>query len=246
MADLCKTAASGKPALPRLIPPDALGSRATARNGTGGKHILPNRHPARDLTQHTEAPDRTLLRRDQQRRRAAIPPAAAKHAARRVARYLWGLPELARARRIAVYAAVGGELSCEPFAREAWRRGRRLYLPILAGRALRFGPYDPRGQLVPNRFGIGEPSAGPQVSARALDVVLAPLVAFDATGQRLGMGGGYYDRTLRRRSASRRWRRPLVIGIAHACQQVARIDGRAWDVPLDAVVTDRVVKKFAR
>jgi len=163
-----------------------------------------------------------------------------------VSRHVWRLPELARARRIAVYLAVGGELSCEPFVREARRRSRRLYLPVLVGRALRFGPYDRGGRLAANRFGIGEPSAGPRVSARALDVVLAPLVAFDATGQRLGMGGGYYDRTLRHRSAPARWRRPLVIGVAHACQQVACLEARAWDVPLDVVVTDRDVKKFNR
>ncbi len=201
---------------------------------------------APDLAQDSEAPDRTLLRREQRQRRAAIPPAAARAAARRVNRYLWRLPELARARRIAVYAAVGGELSCKPFVREAWRRGRAVYLPILVGHALRFGAYDPHERLMPNRFGIHEPATGPRVPARALDVVLAPLVAFDETGQRLGMGGGYYDRTLRHRSLPKRWRRPLVIGVAHACQQVSRLEARAWDVPLDLVVTDRAVKKFVR
>jgi 5-formyltetrahydrofolate cyclo-ligase len=92
-----------------------------------------------------------------------------------------------------------------------------------------------------NRFGIPEPtSKGRHIRpARHLDVLLVPLVGFDSTGNRIGMGGGYYDRTLAFLNRRRQWRRPRLIGIAHECQRVAAIEPRAWDVPLQAVATER-------
>jgi 5-formyltetrahydrofolate cyclo-ligase len=94
-----------------------------------------------------------------------------------------------------------------------------------------------------NRFNIPEPTLRNRRLRLAwtLDLLLVPLVGFDAGGNRLGMGGGFYDRTLSYLSHRTYWRRPRLIGIAHECQRVAELRLRPWDVPLDMVVTERQV-----
>jgi 5-formyltetrahydrofolate cyclo-ligase len=82
--------------------------------------------------------------------------------------------------------------------------------------------------------------------ARALDLLFVPLVAFDDAGNRLGMGGGYYDRTLAYLRLRRHWYRPRVIGLAHTLQRVASLPKNAWNVPVDAVVTERTVHRVER
>jgi len=131
------------------------------------------------------------------------------------------------------------------WVRRAWRRGcPALYLPVLNDRPaprLRFARYLPGMPLVPNRFGILEPSLPRRalLPARAIDLLLMPLVAFDVGGNRLGMGGGYFDRTLAFRRRARLWRRPRLVGVGYAFQQVTALPTAPWDVPLDAVVTER-------
>ena len=92
-----------------------------------------------------------------------------------------------------------------------------------------------------NRFGIAEPPASnPHIQPEDIDAVLAPLVAFDDQGHRLGMGGGYYDRFLPRLNAGT----PLI-GVAFACQQYEQpLPREAWDVPLHAVVTENGVLEW--
>jgi 5-formyltetrahydrofolate cyclo-ligase len=102
-----------------------------------------------------------------------------------------------------------------------------------------FVGWRPGGELRRNRFGIGEPR-GPRLPWRRLDLVLLPLVAFDAGGGRLGMGGGFYDRTFAALRARRgQWQRPALVGLAHGFQRVAALPREAWDVPLAAVATER-------
>ena len=71
-----------------------------------------------------------------------------------------------------------------------------------------------------------------------MDVILLPLVAFDRKGYRLGMGGGYYDRSLAFRRSRQQWRRPRLIGVAHSCQQHPGLPQQHWDVPLDCIITE--------
>ncbi len=108
---------------------------------------------------------------------------------------------------------------------------------------MQFVPFTPQTPMVKNRFGILEPRSRQKISPQQLDVVLLPLLAFDQQGNRLGMGGGYYDRTfafLRQKA----WRkRPLLIGIAHDFQQVAELEHAPWDVPLAMVVNNNTVIK---
>lgn len=179
-------------------------------------------------------------------RRRALGIADRHHAADAVAAVLRRLPLWRRARRVGVYMPADGELDVLRAVTGAHRTTRRVYLPVVprhAGR-LAFRPWETHTPLRPNRFGIPEPAAGTAVPATRLDVVLTPLVAFDARGNRLGMGGGFYDRTFAGQARGRRWRRPRLIGVAYDFQRVDRLDARAWDVPLDAVITERGLLRF--
>jgi 5-formyltetrahydrofolate cyclo-ligase len=171
---------------------------------------------------------------------AAEQRAHAEAAARRLARE----PRVLKAKRLAFYCAADGELDPRPLLqRLPSRRGRLCYLPVLrrhaAGR-LWFVRWQRGERLRPNRFGIPEPSRrGRRIrGAQSLDLVLMPLVGFDADCNRIGMGAGYYDRSLAFLRHRMHWRRPLLIGLAHECQRVERIAPRPWDIPLDAVVSE--------
>ena len=186
---------------------------------------------------------RAALRRELRARRRALTARDRAAAARSLARWIALTPFYRRARRIAVYLANDGEIDPGELVRRARAGGRQVFLPVLIDRPwphLRFAPY-PRGALLrPNRFGIPEPAVPRRtlLPARALDLVLLPLVAFDAHGNRLGMGGGYYDRTLAYQRG-RTWRRPRLLGVGYAFQQVAALDPAGWDVPLHGIVTER-------
>lgn len=124
--------------------------------------------------------------------------------------------------------------------------GKRLYLPVIHGSRLWFLPFDAGTPLTRNRFGIAEPTVPPSARClpQALDVVLTPLVAFDDHGRRLGMGGGYYDRTFAYLLKRRRWTRPRLIGIAHNLQRIPVLPAREWDVPLHGVATETGLRWF--
>lgn len=121
--------------------------------------------------------------------------------------------------------------------RLALKQQRHCYLPVVNPhtRSMTFKRYRFGEHLRPNRFGILEPgSKAPALAIEALDVVLMPLVGYDLQGNRLGMGGGFYDRAF----ARLRRRRPLRIGLAHSLQQVARLERAPWDIPLHGVCTE--------
>jgi len=187
------------------------------------------------------------LRREIRDRRRTLSPALARAAADQAVHRLWSLPCLARARSVALYLPANGELDCTPLAVQAWRRGRQVFLPVITGGTLRFALFHSRSELRANRFGIPEPVTPRHNwrTARQLDVIVAPLVAFDVDGRRLGMGGGFYDRTLAFLARRSRGRRPHFIGLAFEMQKVAKLSSDAWDVPLDAVVTESATYRFA-
>ena len=180
------------------------------------------------------------------RQRRALPPQLARQAGLAASALTWQLSPMKRARRIAAYLAVNGEIDCTGLIRTAWNRGREVYLPVLHGEALFFRRYYHNTLLAPNRFDILEPSEEPLLRATALDVVIAPLVAFDQVGNRLGMGGGYYDRTFNFLRYRKSWRHPRLIGFAFDMQGVNSLPAQSWDVPLDAVVTESSKYEFLR
>jgi 5-formyltetrahydrofolate cyclo-ligase len=146
-----------------------------------------------------------------------------------------------RAIRIAAYMPFGGEVNCQPFLNFAKLRKKRIFLPVLAKSKLIFSPLKSAEKMVSNRYGILEPvyQKREAIDARDLDIVIVPLVAFDKHCNRLGMGGGFYDRSFAFRKHRKKWRKPLLIGVAYDFQRVDSLQAEAWDVPLDAVVTEK-------
>lgn len=186
------------------------------------------------------------IRRDMRQQRHSLPARERARAADRLARHLVRTRPFRRARRVACFLSSDGEIDTNPVIRAAWRLGKQVYLPTLAPfgpRRLWFRRYRPNTPLERNRYGIPEPRGGRRLDGRELDLVLTPLVAFDDRGRRLGMGGGYYDRTfahLRQLS----WQRPRLLGLAYAFQRVGPLPAEPWDVPLCGVVTERGLTRF--
>jgi len=155
-------------------------------------------------------------------------------------------PRLKRMRHLALYWPSDGEVDLRPLLNIPGAAQQR-YLPILArGSRLRFAPWATTSSLLLNRFGIPEPRVQPRERLRPtqLDAVLMPLVGFDEHGNRLGMGGGFYDRSFAFRHARRRWRKPLLIGVAFELQRCPTLPAAAWDIPLDGIVTEHGLRLF--
>ena len=152
-------------------------------------------------------------------------------------------------KRIACYFAADGEIATDAIIERIWRTGRTCYMPILTymiGERLWFAPVTPNSKFVVNRLGILEPAAASRklIDARELDLILMPLVGFDQQGNRIGMGGGFYDRTLGFLHHRSKWFRPRLMGLAHTLQQTDTLSPNPWDVPLDAVATDSNLLMF--
>lgn len=191
-------------------------------------------------------PDKKQLRQRLRARRNALSVEEQADAAQAVARQLSRTPEFVRSRHIAVYLPNDSEVDPGPLVERAWQLGKQCYLPVLhptQPRRLWFVLWQPDTALYPNRFGIPEPNPyrEPRLAAPFLNLVLLPLVGFDATGGRLGMGGGFYDRTFAFKADQNRivGRGPDLFGLAHACQEVPALAREPWDIPLGAVVTDQ-------
>lgn len=185
---------------------------------------------------------RSDLRRALAERRRQLPPADRLQAGATVALLLAPLPALAAAQHVAIYWSVSGELPLLAVTRELLARQKTLYLPIVQeDGGLRFGRWQPGDALVANRFGIPEPTP-PQdalLAGTELDLVLVPLLGFDRQGQRLGSGGGYYDRCFAFLRGQDRPARPWLLGVGYAWQEQPALPAEAWDVALDGVVSDR-------
>jgi len=183
------------------------------------------------------------LRQQLKRSRLALPPNERAAASTQALARIRHLRQFSRAQHIAAYVGNAGELDPMPLLMLAARLGKTCYLPvlhpILEGR-LWFTRWQPGDPLRTNRFGIAEPSQhrGKVRPARQLDLVIVPLLGFDTSGRRLGMGGGYYDRTFAFVRRATHFRRPFLLGLAFESQQVDGLTSRPWDVTLDAVVTD--------
>lgn len=188
--------------------------------------------------------DRTQLRKEMRGRRRALGPAQRTKAGQRVAAAMTDSHWFRNSRHIAFYLPNDGELDLRPLLGHAEAMGKTCYLPVLSipfHNHLWFMPYRSGARLQRNRFGIPEPAIANQAQARkpwTLDLLLAPLVAFDARGNRLGMGGGFYDRTLAFLRCREHWHKPRVVGTAYAFQEVDALPAQPWDVPLDAIVTE--------
>lgn len=145
---------------------------------------------------------------------------------------------------IAIYLSNDGECQTDNFIEQCWEQGINTFLPVIhpfSKGHLLFLAYDSNTKLIPNRYGILEPKLSSQtlIPLEQLDIIFTPLVAFDDVGNRLGMGGGYYDRTLINKQAHTK-----VVGLAHDCQKVDTLPVESWDVPLPEIITPTQHFKF--
>ena len=190
------------------------------------------------------------LRQRIRNKRSALGPAGQALAAQQLDRNLRGHPPISRARHIGLYLANDGEIDPADFMRWAFTQAEHCYLPVLDTEhelPMKFAEIRPESRFRPNRFGIPEPvvEASELNEAAVLDVILLPLVAFNMQGHRIGMGGGFYDRTLAFTVGLPRDQRPNLIGLAHEFQRHDAIEPNSWDIPLDALATENRVITFS-
>ncbi len=139
------------------------------------------------------------------------------------------------AKHVAIFIPNDGEIETEDTINFLVHQGYSVYLPILVGEKLKFakmGRYFKK-----NRFGIVEPIFSPLLGAHRMDIILMPLVGFDKHKNRLGMGGGFYDKTLSFHTKLKEFKVPKLFGLAFDVQEVGRLTSQPWDVPVDGIVT---------
>lgn len=179
------------------------------------------------------------IRRDVIARRDAMSAAERAAASATIRAHLAAMEHVRRARTLLAFAAFGSEVDLDPLLEDLIGRGTGVFLPFVIG----FSPpelgiarvRDLRGDLVTSRLGIREPDPARRRAARVdrIDVVIAPGVAFDAAGRRIGYGGGFYDRLLPRLRPG-----TPVIAAAFALQVVTEVPETARDMRVDAIVTE--------
>jgi 5-formyltetrahydrofolate cyclo-ligase len=198
-------------------------------------------------TNKPNKPRKTGLRRRFRALRNNLPFKTQQAHARAVADHLARSGELLRARTVAGYAAADGEVDLTPVFEILWRMNTQIALPVInpLGTRLDFYRHSRDSPLVCGRFDILVPNLRAEhLPLLRVDLLLVPLVAVDSQGTRLGMGGGFYDRTL---MGLPHQLRPRLMGVAHACQvSDESLPHDAWDIRLDAVVTELGVTRFRR
>ena len=182
---------------------------------------------------------KAILRREAHAARAALSAEEREEAARVVARLFFEEIAYAPEDVIAGYWRIRDELDCQPILIRLMDSGQKVVLPVVQGQEapLDLRVWEADQPLYEAGFGTLAPS---DLAPRAEpDIVLMPLLGFDNAGTRLGYGGGYYDRTL-----ASLGRKPMLVGLAFAAQEVPHIPREAHDVPLDALVTEQGVRFF--
>lgn len=185
--------------------------------------------------------ERSALRKRLRESRATLPAAERIAAAQALVAQIEQVPEFLTDRRIGGYWAVAGELPLAALMQGLRARHQDYLLPVVGvDRRLRFARWQPRMEITMNRYGIPEPvcAAADLFAPEQLDVVLLPLLGFDRLGQRLGFGGGYYDRSFAFLKDRTDVGKPVLVGVGYAMQEVPAIKAMAWDVRLDYIATE--------
>jgi len=175
--------------------------------------------------------------------RRALSPRQQKTANAQLHKHLERSLILLRAKHIALYLGTDGEICPKALISHYLTRKKKLYLPVLhpiKKNHMVFCPITARTKLKENNFGILEPNFknGSCMTPRLLSLVILPLVAFDAKGNRMGMGGGYYDRAFEFKQKTSR-HSPRLVGLAHELQKQRQLPTEPWDIPLFAIFTDK-------
>ncbi|MBB3227825.1 5-formyltetrahydrofolate cyclo-ligase [Luteibacter sp. Sphag1AF] len=185
--------------------------------------------------------ERGAIRGDLVQRRRQLKPAERVAAAQGLRHSLEQLPEFLTDVNVAGYWATGGELPLNLAIAPLAGRGQQFYLPVVGtDKRLTFEPWNTGDEIKPSRLGIPEPTPSDNgITPDRLDLVLVPLLGFDRRGNRLGFGGGYYDRSFAFLRERTRPTRPLLVGIGYSFQELDDIVRADWDVTLDYIATDK-------
>lgn len=157
-----------------------------------------------------------------------------------VCKYIRSMPEYRYAKKIALYYPKNGEIDLMDLFKSAPLHGKQCYFPVVNPEGdLVFVPAHLKTKFVKNKYGIPEPieNLKKKIDTNELDIIFMPLVAFDNFGNRLGMGAGYYDKSLKS------CKNPLLIGVAYEFQKQPLIPSDPWDIKLQMIITDKGIKR---
>ncbi|WP_019673292.1 5-formyltetrahydrofolate cyclo-ligase [Psychrobacter lutiphocae] len=204
-------------------------------------------------------PSGSPSRQDISRQRLALTTQQRRTASALASRFLPKLtPRLPKGAKVGIYIDAFGELPTQPILSWCQRMGYSAYIPVVNSlgkdnKHIRFTPvFHSKLINIPtlrHNFGMRESKQRHYLWADELDLILCPLVAADEQGNRMGMGGGFYDTTLARSyqySSSQFLRRhPLRVGWCYEFQVVEQLDTQPWDVPLNALITPEKIRWFS-
>jgi len=194
---------------------------------------------------------RKEIREEIRIRRQKLSKQQQQDAALQLNKQLTAHPKIIQSKKIAIYLANDGELDTSLLIEWCWQQQKEVYLPVIhpfSKGQLLFLKYHKHSPMIVNQYGIREPKLDiRQLTLLSdLDIILTPLVAFDKQGNRLGMGGGFYDRTLASwyfNFQNNSHTKPYPMGIAHDCQLTSQLPIDSWDIPLLEIITP--TKKFS-
>lgn len=172
--------------------------------------------------------DKIALRKKMKERRAALSLYQRETEEKAVLARLFALPAFQKAKTVFLYASYGSEFPTQAIAEKAMALGKRVAYPKVFGKELRFFA---GGTPVPGYRGIPEPMGGEEVVPTKEDLLLVPGLAFGKSGERLGYGGGFYDRYIASLSP-----RPCCCGIGYACQWTEDLPMEEWDQKIDILL----------
>jgi len=181
-----------------------------------------------------------ILRKRALRARRGMSEEARVAASQIICRRVCESREFYSSKVIACYLPMHDEVDTREIIERAWRANKRVFVPILRSRSeMMFCQIDPESELEKNSFDLWEPTRGILIEPRHLDFVVTPTVAFDSRRNRIGMGGGYFDRCFAFLRHRKTWIRPKLVGVAFQCQEVEKITPNPWDIRLYRIITDR-------
>ena len=181
----------------------------------------------------------SVIRAAAKARRAQLTSSQRQEASTKIAEKLFGTTIFRSSSNIACYVSLDAEVSTRSIIERAWQQKKRVFAPIAEKHfILRFRQFDNERDLFTNNIGLREPIHGRPARSDEFDLVIVPLVAFDSHRNRIGMGGGYYDRTFSFLANNAENTKPALIGLAFDCQRVEKIHANPWDIPLCQVFTE--------
>ena len=181
-----------------------------------------------------------LIRQQKREQRRQLSSSQQAQHAEQLGKRLLKQQAFINSQHIAAYLANDGEIDPVHLVEQAWNLGKQVYLPVLSAHenSLLFAPFEKNSPMCRNQFGIDEPDCLPEhwLKAEHMDLILLPLVAFDERGNRMGMGGGFYDRS--QANIRQQEKSTQLIGLAHEIQKTSQLEVQSWDIPLHAIATE--------